>query len=284
MKIDFVKMHGIGNDFIIIDDRSLSIESVKPYPELAEKLCSRHFGIGADGILLILPSEDHDFKFRIFNSDGSMAQMCGNGLRCVARYVYEQGIIPKKIMQVDTLAGILVPEIITDEDGQVKSVRVDMGEPVLDCSRIPVRCDKDRAVEEPLATDLGTFKITTVSMGNPHAVVFVDQVDETDIAGIGRQIETHSLFPEKTNVEFIEVVGPAELKMRVWERGAGITLACGTGACAALTAASLTGRTENRAVIHLDGGDLDITWDRESNHLFMEGPAELSFEGRVEIG
>ena len=185
---------------------------------------------------------------------------------------------------METDAGKVVPEVIIDGKGDVSAVRVDMGEPVLDCSRIPVRCDKDRAVEEPLETDFGTFKITTVSMGNPHAVVFVDQVDETDIAGIGRQIETHSLFPEKTNVEFIEVVGPAELKMRVWERGAGITLACGTGACAALTAASLTGRTENRAVIHLDGGDLDITWDRESNHLFMEGPAELSFEGRVEIG
>lgn len=283
MELEFTKMEGLGNDFVIIDDRETAIEATAPYPDLAVKLCDRHFGVGADGIILILPSQDHDFKFRIFNSDGSSAQMCGNGMRCVARYVYEKQIVSRKTMQVDTLAGTVVPEVLVDENGAVISVRVDMGEPVLACEKIPFQNEAETAVDLPLTVGDAIFQITAVSMGNPHAVAFVDDVDAMDIKTIGPKIETHDRFPEKTNVEFIEVVSPTELKMKVWERGAGITLACGTGACASLVAAHLTGRAGTRAVIHLDGGDLQIFWDKQTNHLFKEGPANYAFEGRVSL-
>ncbi len=295
MELEFVKMQGIGNDFIVIDDRALAIDRrmsqaanrTRTYPDLARQLCSRHFGIGADGILLIQPSEDHDFKFRIYNSDGSSAQMCGNGLRCVARLAYETRIVAQTQMRVDTLAGTMKAEVITDDNGQVISVRVDMGEPELNCIKIPFdsphETSGEKAIEVPLAAGGRSYTITAVSMGNPHAVIFVDDVDRVDLKAVGPAIENHDRFPEKTNVEFIEVVSPDELKMRVWERGAGITLACGTGACAALVAATLTGRADGRALIHLDGGDLEITWDKKSNHLFMQGPAVSVFSGRIRV-
>ena len=283
MELEFTKMEGLGNDFVIIDDRETAIESIISYPDLAVKLCDRHFGVGADGIILILPSRDHDFTFRIFNSDGSSAQMCGNGMRCVARYVYEKQIVSRKTMQVDTLAGTVVPQVMVDEDNTVTSVRVDMGEPVLVCEKIPFQSETETAVDLPLTVGDAIFQITAVSMGNPHAVTFVDDVDAVDIKTIGPKIETHDRFPEKTNVEFIEVVSPTELKMKVWERGAGITLACGTGACASLVAAHLTGRADTRAVIHLDGGDLQVFWDKQTNHLFKEGPANYAFTGTVTL-
>ncbi|MFH2092939.1 MAG: diaminopimelate epimerase [Pseudomonadota bacterium] len=283
MELEFVKMEGIGNDFIIIDDRDQAIETGISYPALARQLCSRHFGIGADGILLILPSQDHDFKLRIYNSDGSSAQMCGNGIRCVARYVYENKMITKKQMRVDTLAGTMVPQVVTDDDNQVQSVRVDMGQPILMCDQIPFKSLNKTAMDEPLTVKDQTYYVTVVSMGNPHAVIFVEDVDLVDVKAIGSAIETHERFVQKTNVEFVQVVNPSELKMKVWERGAGITLACGTGACASLVAASLTGRAGDRAVIHLDGGDLDIFWDKSVNHLFMEGPASLVFVGKVTV-
>ena len=284
MEIEFTKMEGIGNDFIFIDDRAGNIESYRPYPELAQKLCSRHFGIGADGIILILKSQDHDIRFRIYNSDGSEAQMCGNGMRCFAKLLYEKKIISKKIFTVDTKAGTVVPEVITDDGGLVRSVRVDMGEPILLCRDIPFKSPNERALDELLIAGKDQeYRITTVSMGNPHAVIFVEDLESVDVEKIGRSIETHERFPEKTNVEFIEVVSKSELKMKVWERGAGITLACGTGACAVLVAAHLTGRTDDRALIHLTGGDLEIHWDKASNHVFKTGPATLVFEGRVRI-
>ncbi|WP_299979768.1 diaminopimelate epimerase [Desulfobacula sp.] len=283
MELDFIKMEGLGNDFIILDDRKKTIEQYENYPTLAKKLCSRHFGIGADGIILILESSDHDIKFRIYNSDGSQAQMCGNGIRCFAKYLYENKMILQKKIRVDTKAGTVIPEVITDDKDQVRSIRVDMGEPVLFCRDIPFESTKEKAIEERLMVGDKEYRITAVSMGNPHAVIFVDDVEKVDIKRIGRSIETHERFPEKTNVEFIEVVNPAELKMKVWERGAGITLACGTGACAALIAASLTGRAQENAIVHLDGGDLDIHWDKETNHIFKTGPATLVFEGRIRI-
>lgn len=283
MELKFVKMEGIGNDFILIDDREQTIEKTIAYTELARHLCDRHFGIGADGILLILPSTDHDFKFRIFNSDGSSAQMCGNGIRCVARYVYENGIVANQTMTVDTLAGTVVPQVLVDGQNQVISVRVDMGEPVLQCDQIPFVCDQAQGIEQSLQVGDTTYQVTTVSMGNPHAVLFVDDIDPAAVGKIGPAIETHDRFPEKTNVEFIQVLGPDELSMNVWERGAGITLACGTGACASLVAAHLTGRTGSRALVHLAGGDLEISWDKKSNHLFMEGPATLVFEGKIQV-
>lgn len=283
MKLDFTKMEGIGNDFILLDDRTGDIQRRQPYPELAKRLCSRHFSIGADGIILILDAPDHDIKFRIYNSDGSQAQMCGNGMRCFAKYLYENKILPQKKMRVDTQAGTVIPEVLVDDNNMVQSVRVDMGEPFLSCRDIPFESSNERAVEEILVVGDKEYRITGLSMGNPHAVIFVDEVEKIDIESDGRSIEIHDRFPEKTNVEFIEVVNKNELKMKVWERGAGRTLACGTGACAALVAASLTGRTEDSAVIHLDGGDLDIYWDRETNHVFKTGPATLVFEGRIRI-
>ncbi len=283
MELEFVKMEGLGNDFIILDDRDGKIGQHENYPALAKRLCSRHFGIGADGIILILESTDHDIKFRIYNSDGSQAQMCGNGMRCFAKYLYENKILIQKSMKVDTKAETVIPEVISDEKGLVQSVRVDMGEPILFCRDIPFESQKEKAIEECLIVGNKEYRITVVSMGNPHAVIFVDDVEKVDIKEIGRSIEIHERFPEKTNVEFIEVVNSRELKMKVWERGSGITLACGTGACASLVAAHLTGRTSAKAIIHLDGGDLDIHWDKETNHIFKTGPATLVFEGSIRI-
>jgi len=283
MELEFVKMEGLGNDFIILDDRETKIEQHTPYPVLAKRLCSRHFGIGADGIILILNAPEHDVKFRIYNSDGSQAQMCGNGMRCFAKILYEKKIISQKKIRVDTKAGTVIPEVIPDDTGKVQSVRVDMGEPVLFCPDIPFKSPNEKAIEENLAVGDNMYQITVVSMGNPHAVLFVDDVSRMDIEGIGRSIETHERFPEKTNVEFIEVTKNGDLKMKVWERGAGITLACGTGACASLVASHLTARTSEKTIVHLDGGDLEIFWDKKTNHIFKAGPAKLVFEGRIRI-
>ncbi|WP_457553650.1 diaminopimelate epimerase [Desulfobacula sp.] len=279
MEIEFIKMHGLGNDFIILDDRKEKIKQYKNYSALAKQLCSRHFGIGADGIILILDSLDHDIKFRIYNSDGSQAQMCGNGMRCFAKYLYENKIISQRKMRVDTKAGTIIPEVIVDDKDQVQSIRVDMGEPILFCRDIPFKSPHEKAIEEPLLIGDKEYSITAIFMGNPHAVVFVDDLEKVDVKRIGPSIENHERFPEKTNVEFVEVVNTGELKMKVWERGAGITLACGTGACAALVAASLTGRSAKSAIVHLDGGDLDIFWDKASNHIFKTGPANFVFKG-----
>jgi len=283
MKINFSKMEGLGNDFIILDDRDGQIESAMGYPDLARKLCDRHFGIGGDGIILARNSKDHDIRFIIINSDGSEPEMCGNGMRCFARFLYENKIVTQKSMRIETLAGTVIPEVFTDENNQVTQVTVDMGSPVLSCEQIPFVCDHKRGIEESIETNTGSQVVTTVSMGNPHAVIFVQDITGVDVEGIGRAVETHSRFPEKTNVEFIEVVSDTELKMKVWERGAGITLACGTGACACLVAANLTKRTQNRSIIHLDGGDLEIYWDKESDHIFKTGPATQVFDGSIFI-
>ncbi|MCP4720525.1 MAG: diaminopimelate epimerase, partial [Desulfobacteraceae bacterium] len=265
-----------------LDDRDGRIEAAMAYPELARKLCDRHFGIGGDGIILALESKEHDIRFVIINSDGSEPEMCGNGMRCFAKYLYEKKILSQKRMRIETLAGTVIPEVFV-EDNMVTSVKVDMGPPILSCKDIPFICDQETAVEEVIETRTGSLAVTTVSMGNPHAVIFVPDIAAVDVEGVGRAVETHEHFPEKTNVEFIEAVSDTELKMKVWERGAGITLACGTGACAALVAASLTKRTGNRAIIHLDGGDLEIYWDKETGHIFKTGPATLVFEGSILI-
>lgn len=284
MELEFVKMEGLGNDFIILDDRKESIEKHENYPSLAKRLCSRHFGIGADGIILILESPDHDIKFRIYNSDGSHAQMCGNGMRCFAKYLYESRIISKKRIRVDTKAGTIIPEVITNNKGLVESIRVDMGEPDLLCKDIPFKSENEKAIEEPLKVGEKAYLITAVGMGNPNAVIFVDDITTIDVKTTGPLIENHERFPEKTNVEFVEAVNPDELKMKVWERGAGITLACGTGACACLVAASLTGRASKKVIIHLDGGDLEIYWDETTNHIFKTGPAVEVFKGVLNLG
>ncbi|MBU0973170.1 MAG: diaminopimelate epimerase [Proteobacteria bacterium] len=281
MELKFSKMEGLGNDFIILDDRDGRIDAAMAYPDLARKLCDRHFGIGGDGIILVRKSKDHDVRFVIINSDGSEPEMCGNGMRCFAKYLYENKILTQKRMRVETLAGTVIPEVFVDDRDRVILVCVDMGIPVLSCGDIPFVCDRTTAVEEPVETSQGCFAVTTVSMGNPHAVIFVDHLDAVDVAGIGRAVETHERFSEKTNVEFVEKISDTELGMKVWERGAGITLACGTGACAALVAANLTHRTGNRARVHLEGGDLEIFWDKETHHIFKTGPATRVFDGSI---
>lgn len=287
MELEFVKMEGLGNDFVLFDDRNGNLyRSGRSYPELAKRICDRRFGIGADGIILILnPVDDHDIKFRIYNCDGSQAEMCGNGMRCFAKLLYEKGIITKPVIHVDTKAGTVIPEVITDSGGNVVSVKVDMGVPHLDNEKIPVTGSqsKSKTIDALLKAGGTTYRATCVSMGNPHTVIFVDDVATIPLEVIGPKIETHEWFPEKTNVEFIEVINKTELKMRVWERGAGVTLACGTGACASHVAANLTGRAGEKTLIHLDGGDLELFWDRATNHVFKTGPASFVFEGRVRI-
>ena len=253
--MNFTKWQGCGNDFVLIDCLK---QPLADYGAFAKKVCDRHYGIGGDGILVVLPSEKADFRMRIFNTDGSEAEMCGNGIRCFARYLYDNGITTKKKFTVETGAGILVPEIV-ETDGKVTGVRVDMGEPVLEAD-----------------------KITGVSMGNPHCVVFVDDIKTTPIEEVGPIFETQERYPKKTNTEFVQVLDRSHMRMRVWERGAAITLACGTGACATLTAAVLNGLTDRKAEIQLDGGKLLIEWDERDNHLYMTGPAELSFAGTIE--
>ncbi len=283
MKINFVKMHGLGNDFILIDclNKSLGDSSFLSY--LAKKLCDRNFGIGADGLILILPSSKADLRMRIFNFDGSEAQMCGNGIRCFAKYSYENKLVFKIKFKVETLAGIIIPELIISNNN-ILGVKVNMGVPKLRRKDIPMTGeDTPTVIDETLKINPEQiFKITCVSMGNPHCITFVNDVQSIPVDEIGPKIENHPLFPEKTNVEFIHILNRKEINFRVWERGVGETLACGTGACAALVAAALNKKTDREATIHLPGGDLDIQWADDGN-IYMIGPAELIFKGEMSI-
>ena len=274
--IEFVKMHGLGNDFVMVDlmDREV-------YPDLnnlAQELCHRQLGIGADGLILILPSTQADVRMRIINADGSEAEMCGNGIRCLAKMVYETGLVKSPVITVETLAGIIRPELILDDHNRVLSVKVDMGEPRLLPRDIPVLLPGEMVLGQTLHVGEEQLIINTVSMGNPHCVVFVPDVEKVPVQTLGPLVENHQVFPEKTNVEFAEVINRHEVKMRVWERGAGETMACGTGACAVAVASILNNLTEREITIHLKGGDLNLSW-AENNHVFMTGPAEKVFEG-----
>jgi len=278
MNIPFTKMHGLGNDFIVIDSREIRIENL---PALAKRLCDRRFGIGADQILLLEKSGPADFRMRIFNADGSEVEMCGNGIRCLAKYVWDRNLSPKDILDIETLAGIIRPEKAGD------MVKVDMGEPVFDPEKIPVHLPHPSSfilhplgglVDYPLQIEDKEFRITCVSMGNPHAVIFVDNVAEFPVPYYGPMIERHQMFPKRTNVEFIEVIDPSAVKMRVWERGSGETMACGTGASAAAVAAHLKGLAGRNIVVHLLGGDLMLDWAGD-NRVYMSGPAVEVFEG-----
>lgn len=273
MKINFTKMHGLGNDFILIDCRQIKLDNLS---ELSKRLCHRRFGVGADQMLLLSDSSLADFMMRIFNADGSEVEMCGNGIRCLAKYIWDRNLSSNNILIIETLAGIMKPE----KAGEM--VKVDMGEPVLEPERIPVNISKGLGgrgiVDHLLKIEDREFRITCVSMGNPHTIIFVDGLSHFPVTYYGPIIENHHLFPERTNVEFIEVLNPAEIKMRVWERGSGETMACGTGASAAAVAASIKGFTERNVVVHLLGGDLFIEWG-ENNHIYMTGPAVEVFEG-----
>jgi len=283
MKINFVKMHGLGNNFILIDSQNKSLGDSSFLSYLAKKLCDHNFGIGADGLILILPSPKADLRMKIFNSDGSEAQMCGNGIRCFTKYAYENKLVSKNKFTVETLAGIIIPELIISNNN-ILGIKVNMGTPKLRRREIPMNGeDSPTVVDETLKINPEQiFKITCVSMGNPHCITFVDDVRSIPVDEIGPKIENHPLFPEKTNVEFIRILNRKEINFRVWERGVGETLACGTGACAALVAAVLNKKTDREVTIHLPGGDLDIHWADDEN-IYMTGPAELVFKGEMNI-
>lgn len=277
MAFSFTKWQGCGNDFVLVNcfKEELAAEDL---PALARAVCDRHYGIGGDGLILVLPSETADFCMRIFNADGSEAEMCGNGLRCFAGVVYTENLTSKEEFTVETGAGILVPRLCL-QNGALRGVCVDMGEPVLEGDRIPVAgFGRARVIEQPIEAAGVRFSMTCVSMGNPHCVIFVDDAEAVPIFELGPVLEHHACFPRKTNVEFAEIRDRSHIRMRVWERGAAVTLACGTGSCAALAAAVLTNRTGRKAEIELDGGKLQIEWGSDS-HLYMTGPAEKVFSG-----
>lgn len=275
MTWSFTKMQGLGNDFVVVSRSALPEDA----PERARALCDRHFGVGADGLVFVLPSEKADVAMRIFNPDGTEAEQCGNAVRCVARYFFERISGKKRELTVETRAGLQRVGLEVSK-GRVVAVCVDMGRPILKGREIPTAIDRERVVEEPLEVDGARFRFTAVSMGNPHAVVRVEDAPSFPVEKWGPRLETHPLFPRKTNVEFITVRSPREIDMRVWERGVGQTLACGSGACAAVVAAALAGKAEREATVHLLGGDLHIRWDEKSDHVFMTGPAEFVFEGK----
>jgi diaminopimelate epimerase len=279
MNLEFAKYQGLGNDFILVDNRDSTTPKVTP--EQAIKLCDRHFGIGGDGVIFALPGQGGtDYTMRIFNSDGSEPEMCGNGIRCMARFIADlEGASAKASYTIHTLAGLIVPQLTAD--GQVT---VDMGKPRLTASEIPTTLAgaDGQSIDQSLTVAGQTWQVTNVSMGNPHCITFVDDVAAIDLEKIGPQFEHNLAFPQRTNTEFIEVVRPDYLKMRVWERGAGITLACGTGACAALVAAVLNGKSDRACTIELPGGPLLIEWAADEK-IFMTGPAELAFTGSVTI-
>lgn len=273
----FTKMHGIGNDYVYVNCFK---EEVKHPSELAKFVSNRNFGIGSDGLILICPSDKADFRMEIYNADGSQAEMCGNGIRCVGKYVYDYGLTDKTEITVDTLGGIKYLTL-TVENGKVSLVRVNMGQPILDPRDIPVRYEENPVVDVPIEVNGRQYRVTCVSMGNPHAVVFMDHVKDLDIERIGPCFENHTRFPKRINTEFVEVLDRNTANMRVWERGAAETLACGTGACAATVACVLNGKTENCITMNLLGGDLQIEWDRETNQIYMTGTATTVFEGEL---
>lgn len=273
----FTKMHGLGNDYVYVNCLKETVENPS---ELARFVSDRHFGIGSDGLILIRPSEKADFQMDMYNADGSQAEMCGNGIRCVGKYVYDYGLTDKTEITIDTLAGIKNLKL-TVENGKVSLIRVNMGSPILSSRQIPVLWEGETAVNIPVEIRGRQYHMTCVSMGNPHAVVFMDNVKELDIERIGPFFEMHPIFPKRTNTEFVEVLDRNTVNMRVWERGSGETLACGTGTCATVVACVLNNKTENDVTVHLLGGDLHIFWDREANQIYMTGPAEVVFDGEL---
>lgn len=275
----FTKMHGCGNDYVYVN---LFEEKIDNPAELSIAVSDRHFGIGSDGLITIGPSDVADFRMRIYNADGSEAEMCGNGIRCVAKYVYDHKLTDKTEISVESGAGIKYLRLFV-ENGRAEQVRVDMGEPILEPDKIPVVADTDRVVDQPIEVCGKTWRMTCVSMGNPHAVVFVDNVADFELEKYGPHFENHERFPKRTNTEFVEVLSRNEAKMRVWERGSAETWACGTGTCASVMACILNGYTDNRVLVHLRGGDLTIEYDEKTNHIFMTGPATEVFSGEYTL-
>ncbi len=278
-EIRFWKMHGLGNDYILIDNRDGKIGEDELRP-LAQKLCKRRFSIGADGLLLLYDSRVADVKMRIFNADGSEAEMCGNGIRCLAKYCYENSIVDKRELQIETLAGVKNVWLKT-ADGRVMAVTVDMGKPIFEREKIPV-LGEGKFIDEEIRVNDKVFRATCLSVGNPHCVIFVDDLEKLPIEHYGPKIEKHPLFPNRINVEFVQIVNRDSLRMRVWERGVGETLACGTGACASVVAGNILGKTDRECTVQLLGGELRIKYD-EDGRIFMTGPAETVYEGVIKL-
>lgn len=275
----FTKMHGLGNDYVYVNCFK---ETVDNPAEVSIKVSDRHFGIGSDGLILIKPSDVADFRMDMYNADGSQAEMCGNGIRCVAKYVYDYGLTDKTGISIETLAGIKYLDLHI-ENGKAETITVNMGSPILQPDMIPVVSDKDKVVDEPIVVQGKEYKMTCVSMGNPHCIVFVDDTEHFPLEKIGPDFECHKAFPKRVNTEFIQVLDRKTVNMRVWERGSGETLACGTGACASAVACILNGLTEDEITLHLLGGDLLVRWDKEENLVYMTGPATVVFDGEIQI-
>ncbi len=272
-------MQGCGNDYVYVNCMDKLIDNPE---KVSQYISDRHFGIGSDGLILICPSDVADFRMAMYNADGSEGKMCGNGVRCIAKYVYEYGLTDKKKISLETKSGIKYLDMDI-EDGKVQMVKVDMGAPILKPAEIPVKTDSsmDSFINQPLDVDGNTFMVTCVSMGNPHAVVFVDDTKSLDIRKYGPVFETHPAFPEQVNTEFVQVISRNEINMRVWERGSGETLACGTGTCASVVACVLNGKTDEKVTVHLLGGDLFIEYNRDNGTVWMTGPAEIVFDGEI---
>ena len=275
----FTKMHGIGNDYVYVNCFK---ETVEHPSEAAIKVSDRHFGIGSDGLILIKPSDVADGKMEMYNADGSQGAMCGNGIRCVAKYMYDYGITDKTSISVETKSGIKYLDL-TIKDGKVDTVKVNMGTPILKAADIPVRSEKEQVINEPVMVDGKEWKITCVSMGNPHAITYIDDVKNLEIEKIGPKFENHEIFPDRVNTEFVHVIDRNTVEMRVWERGSGETLACGTGACAVAVSSILNGLTEEEVTVKLLGGDLKIFWDRTENKVYMTGSATTVFDGEIDL-
>lgn len=277
--MEFVKMEGCGNDYVYVNGFNTKIDNPN---KLSEIVSDRHFGIGSDGLIVINPSEVADFKMSMYNADGSEGKMCGNGIRCVAKYVYDYKMTDKEVITVETLAGIKTLKLNV-ENGKVKTVRVNMGSPIINAKDVPVISDKEKVINEPVVIDGKEYGITCVSMGNPHAITFVDDTDSLKIEKIGPGFEKNEIFPDRVNTEFIQIIDRKTIKMRVWERGSGETLACGTGACASVVACVLNNLTDNKVTVKLLGGDLEIKYDIDENTVYMTGPARIAFTGNIDI-
>ena len=275
----FTKMHGLGNDYVYVNCFEEKIDN----PPAVERFVSdRHFGIGSDGLIMINPSKTADFEMEMYNADGSRGEMCGNGIRCVAKYVYDYGLTDKTQISVETLGGIKYLDL-TVEDGKVSLVKVDMGKPELEADLIPIISEREQVIDEPIEVDGKEYHMTGVSMGNPHAVIYVDDVKGLDLEKIGPKFENHERFPKRINTEFVHCIDRQTVEMRVWERGSGETLACGTGACAVAVSSILNNLTDTQVTVKLLGGDLQIEWDREKDRVFMTGPATVVFDGVIDI-
>ena len=275
----FTQMHGLGNDYVYVNCFEEKIDNP---PAVARFVSDRHFGIGSDGLIMINPSKTADFEMEMYNADGSRGEMCGNGIRCVAKYVYDYGLTDKTQISVETLGGIKYLDL-TVEDGKVSLVKVDMGKPELEADLIPIISEREQVSDEPIEVDGKEYHMTGVSMGNPHAVIYVDDVKGLDLEKIGPKFENHERFPKRINTEFVHCIDRQTVEMRVWERGSGETLACGTGACAVAVSSILNNLTDTQVTVKLLGGDLQIEWDREKDRVFMTGPATVVFDGVIDI-